>query len=632
MKRKSTPAPNVPPHSGVAQLLKEIRALRSRSLQSQKQSLEHWKPHLHLKGFQPSAANLAAYIGLRRHDVRHLQCQLADLGLSSLGRCEAHVLPSLDAVIRMLKIIHGEGFDAEELSHTRAAMDNAGKLLRKHTDRLLGPPPSHRWARIMVTLPSEAAKDYVFVRELVLRGMDCARINCAHDDPSAWQRMVQFVRQAEQETGRSCKILMDIAGPKLRTGPVLPGDAIVHLKPKRDQKGHLAQAASVILDGSGNPGCQAERDSLGRRTPARLAVNAEWQAQLDSGDSIRFSDMRDKQRELVVLKRISNNEVLASCDDGAILTPGIKLRHQPQGKRKPGAATVVGPVQAPPLTITLNEGDPLLLTREEIPGVPAVHDEDGNTIHAAHISCTMPAVFSFLKFGQRVWIDDGRIGARVESVNDSGALLRITQARPEGEKLRSDKGLNFPDSELSLPVLTDKDYADLDFAAAHADMIGYSFVQSGEDMDSLMTALAERKSSQIGIVAKIETRRALQNLPEIIIRGAGRHPFGVMIARGDLAVEIGYERLAEIQEEILWLCEAAHVPVIWATQVLEGMVKQHAPSRAEMTDAAMGERAECIMLNKGPFVLDAIAVLDNVVARMQAHHQKKTAQLRALHW
>jgi pyruvate kinase len=185
---------------------------------------------------------------------------------------------------------------------------------------------------------------------------------------------------------------------------------------------------------------------------------------------------------------------------------------------------------------------------------------------------------------------------------------------------------------LSLPVLTDKDYADLDFAARHADMIGYSFVQSGEDMDSLMTALAERNSGQIGIVAKIETRRALQNLPEIIIRGAGRHPFGVMIARGDLAVEIGYERLAEIQEEILWLCEAAHVPVIWATQVLEGMVKQHFPSRAEMTDAAMGERAECVMLNKGPFVLDAIAVLDNVVARMQAHHQKKTAQLRALHW
>lgn len=151
-------------------------------------------------------------------------------------------------------------------------------------------------------------------------------------------------------------------------------------------------------------------------------------------------------------------------------------------------------------------------------------------------------------------------------------------------------------------------------------------------MEQLIAELAARGSSKIGIVAKIETRKGLRNLPEIIIRGAGRHPFGVMIARGDLAVEIGYARMAEIQEEILWLCEAAHVPVIWATQVLEGLVKQNFPSRAEMTDVAMAERAECVMLNKGPFVLDAIAVLDNVVEKMQAHQQKKTSQLRALHW
>jgi pyruvate kinase len=136
----------------------------------------------------------------------------------------------------------------------------------------------------------------------------------------------------------------------------------------------------------------------------------------------------------------------------------------------------------------------------------------------------------------------------------------------------------------------------------------------------------------LGIVAKIETRRAVHNLPEIIVRGAGRHPFGLMIARGDLGVEIGYERLAEIQEELLWLAEAAHVPVIWATQVLESLVKHGLPSRPEITDAAMAERAECVMINKGPFVLDAIALLDDVVERMQTHQQKKMAQLRALHW
>jgi pyruvate kinase len=103
-----------------------------------------------------------------------------------------------------------------------------------------------------------------------------------------------------------------------------------------------------------------------------------------------------------------------------------------------------------------------------------------------------------------------------------------------------------------------------------------------------------------------------------------------MIARGDLAVEIGYERLAEVQEEILLLCEAAHVPVIWATQVLESLAKRGAPTRAEVTDAAAASRAECVMLNKGPFVAETIEVLDDIVGRMRGHLAKRTPTLRRL--
>jgi pyruvate kinase len=103
-----------------------------------------------------------------------------------------------------------------------------------------------------------------------------------------------------------------------------------------------------------------------------------------------------------------------------------------------------------------------------------------------------------------------------------------------------------------------------------------------------------------------------------------------MIARGDLAAEIGFERLAEMQEEILWICEAAGVPSIWATQVLEDLVKTGIPSRGEMTDAAMSSRAECVMLNKGPAVAQAVEVLDSLLTRMDAHVFKKTPTLRAL--
>ena len=90
------------------------------------------------------------------------------------------------------------------------------------------------------------------------------------------------------------------------------------------------------------------------------------------------------------------------------------------------------------------------------------------------------------------------------------------------------------------------------------------------------------------------------------------------------------ERLAEVQEKILWICEAAHVPVIWATQVLESLAKEGMASRAEITDAAMGHRAECVMLNKGPHVLSAVRVLDDILRRMQAHQDKKRSMLREL--
>ena len=165
-------------------------------------------------------------------------------------------------------------------------------------------------------------------------------------------------------------------------------------------------------------------------------------------------------------------------------------------------------------------------------------------------------------------------------------------------------------------------------------MVGFSFVQSADDISAAAGragAAAPDDWQRLGIVAKIETASAVSNLPDIIVRAAGRQPFGVMIARGDLAVAIGFERLAEMQEEILWLCEAAHVPVIWATQVLEEMVKSGLPTRGEMTDAAMAGRAECVMLNKGPNVGEAILALRGLLQRMQEHQSKKTARLRALH-
>ena len=231
-----------------------------------------------------------------------------------------------------------------------------------------------------------------------------------------------------------------------------------------------------------------------------------------------------------------------------------------------------------------------------------------------------------------MWIDDGKLGAVVQDITEQGALLLVTVAKPSGVRILSDKGINFPEAVLDLPPLTEKDLTDLDFVCANADLVGFSFVETLAGMDFLINELAKRNSSAMPIIAKIETNLAVKNLPEIILGTIGRHYLGIMIARGDLAVELGSARLAEIQEELLWLCEAAHVPVIWATQVLESIAKKGTRSRPEFTDAAMAVRAECVMLNKGPYIVDAIEALVNVMVRMHEHQRKKFSRLRALHW
>jgi pyruvate kinase len=253
--------------------------------------------------------------------------------------------------------------------------------------------------------------------------------------------------------------------------------------------------------------------------------------------------------------------------------------------------------------------------------------------HPFQVVCEPAEIVGRLRVGDPVFIDDGKLGGVVERLDGAGVVVRVEQVGPKGFKPKPEKGLNFPATDLGLLPLTAEDRRSLDFIASRVDLIGYSFVRSGADVRLLQDELAKRRPddwNRLGLVAKIETPVAVRNLPEIIVQAASRQPFGVMIARGDLAVEIGFERLAEMQEEILWLCEAAHVPVIWATQVLESLVKKGLPTRGDMTDAAMSARAECVMLNKGPHVAEAVAALDHLLTRMAANQTKKTPRLRAL--
>jgi pyruvate kinase len=353
-----------------------------------------------------------------------------------------------------------------------------------------------------------------------------------------------------------------------------------------------------------------------------------WLRHLQRGEEIAFRDTRQSRRVLHVADTIDNG-AWAECRQTAYVAPGVVLRRRAGGGR---AATKcpVGDLPSQEQPIVLHIGDTLILTRELRPGHPAIFDTEGRLVAPATIGCTLTEIFADVRPGERIWLDDGKIGGIIRAAGADEIRVEVTQARAKGEKLRADKGINVPDSTLHLPALTLRDRQDLPFVTKHADIIGYSFVRSSQDVAALQAGLADLGASHLGIVLKIETRAAFEALPGLLLAAMRSPCAGVMIARGDLAVECGYERLAELQEEILCIAEAAHMPVIWATQVLERLAEEGIPSRAEISDAAMGERAECVMMNKGPYIVEAVGVLDGILQRMEGHQSKKRAMLRRL--
>lgn len=619
--------------AALSSLLNDVIQLRDSVMQSAAQELECYRPYYPNGEFSFSALNLAHYLALRRQDLRSLQDRLAAVGLSSLAHGEAYVLANLNRVITLLQRAVG----AEPMLENGAngeAESSGGRMLAQRTDALFGPKPEHRTVRIMVTLPSEAAWNYPLAQGLLDRGMDCARINCAHDDPAAWKAMVDNIRRAARKSGRPCKILMDLAGHKVRTGPIATAPAVNHIKVRRDVYGGIVGPTKILLAAAGDTG--AHGVTLPELIDYRFELPREAQRQLLLGDRLYFIDARGKKRYLELAAQISPYYWLAHCFDSTYLatdTPFALKRRTSSGDYQTLDEFSFSPFQGEPLDIRLHKGDLLMLTRDASPGQPACRDEaSGRLIAPARISCTYGGLIDDLEPGAPVWIDDGKLGAEVESITEEGALLKVTHAGPKGVAIRSDKGVNVPETRLNLPPLSDKDLEDLDFVCQHADMVGFSFVETVDGMEYLMNALAERSAAELTIIAKIETNRAFRHLPEIILGTMGRHNLGIMIARGDLAVELGSVRMSEIQEEILWVCEAAHIPVIWATQVLETLAKRGRISRPEITDAASSVRAECVMLNKGPYVQDAVEVLGDILTRMQQHQEKKFARLRALHF
>ena len=469
---------------GAATARAALASLREQVRRESDRLVSGWRDAVAREDFLPSARNLADYLALHSKDVSALQADLSALGLSSLDSCERHVTASLDAIAAALARLCG---DALEWFPDPELWSEGARRLRDQRRILFGRGVG---TAIMATLPSEAASDSLLVDSYVAAGMDCARIDCAHDSPPVWRAMVEQVRRAAERHGRSCRILMDLPGPKCRI------------------------------------------ESLSPARPGRVKA----------GDRLRLA-----QR-----------------------------------------VTAATPVDLPALAVSL------------------------------------PQVVSGLSIGALVWIDEGKIRGRVAAIDGPDRIVDVVGARRKGGKLKLGRSVAFPGAPLDLPPLSEDDLAALPVVAECADLIGFSFVQRPRDIVALDRALAAARpaGSPIPLVLKIETLEAVRNLPRLLVQAAGARPTAAMIARGDLAGEFGCVRPAEIDEEILRLCEAARIPVVWATHAVDGQVKDGLSSRADFAEAAMARRAGCVMLEEGPHVAEAIGVLGEVSNKMSRRQAK----------
>lgn len=549
-----------------------------------------------------SATNLLHYCEIRKLDLTPIQRSLGKLGLTRLARAEEHVLPSLRQLEYILQLFSGEetseNLDLSDLSTSH-------KLL-KHTNRVLGQPNSHRRARIMVTMPFEASTDYLLVATMIRSGMNIARINCAHDNPEVWLQMIHTIRKASTDMHQPVKIIMDLAGPKVRTGPVHPGPDVKKIRPQKDNLGRVINPATIT--------CHLGNITSGTND---LPIHSQLPTTQFDGFITHLTDTRNKKRKIAF--NIEGEEIKAQFDETTYLTTGQKLYTENNNHT---SVAEIGQLEHLEGYIPLQIGDSIVLTGKEIVGYPAKENEP------AIISCTFPEAIAALKTGHVVYFDDGKIKGEVISCMEDGVIVQITQTSKPSVKLRAEKGINLPNTPLPMVGLTAKDKTDLEFVINHADGVSVSFLSTPEDVKDLINQLQKYQTDEeFSVILKIENKRAFRELRNLLLEAMRWSSLGVMIARGDLAIETGWENIGRVQKEIIKLTSAAHLPVIWATQVLDNLAKTGFPLRSEVTDAASSIRTECVMLNKGPYINKAIEFLDKLLADTEIFQQKNQALL-----
>jgi pyruvate kinase len=554
-----------------------------------------------------SIQNLKAYVHLRSKDITILQEELTNFGLSSLGRSQSCIISSINQDLIILQALLG--FDTKELEKEDASLSfkQAQDIMMKKS-LVFGAKDSKVKTNIMVTLPSEAKDSPLIIKDLISHDTAVLRINTAHDDTIAWAKIAQTIKAENKLQNKDTKIYVDLAGPKNRTGKI--SKDIIPFK-IGSKEGEKVEIVCISTKGS----LTKEKSFDGKET-ASLVVDEYFYQNLLKSKKLSIQDIEKDKKQTFKLQ-IEGEKLFAIVDKKLTIFQNTILKSKTTDTI---LESNLHNFETKPTVIRLFRDDKIIITPLEIEG--SANYEYEKTPYAGIIHCSNKEIFPYVKLDDEIFIDDGKIGCKVTKHFPIGLECSVFIAKENGTLLKEEKGINFPNTDLEISAITPTDEKNFEDIVKFADIIGISFAQSKKDIEKLQNMLKSKNKNHIAITPKIETKLALKNLPQILEQLLQSENYALMIARGDLAIEVGFDNLPYIQEEIFGICEAAHVPVIYATQILEGKMKNNLPSRAEVTDAANAQRADCVMLNKGPFVVDTIESLKNIIRKVHLLFQK----------
>lgn len=559
-----------------------------------------------------SLQNLKAYINLRSQDISKLQNQLTDIGLSSLGRAQSCVISSINQDIFILSKLLNKEYHETQNDKNVLNYEDAKRIMLKNSE-IFGKSSDNFKTKIMVTLPSEASDNENLIGDIISNGASVVRINTAHDNASVWNKMAEKVKDENKKQNKDTKIYVDLAGPKNRTKNI---ERI--FKPFRIGSWRNPKEVQIVPYSKENVfTSKGEKDNFGNRL-STLVVSDNFFEICKTSNEIIIDDIEREKTQTYTLTN-KDGKVFINVNKKITIYENTTVEIDDFQENEPIMSKLYK-YELFPQEIRLFKSQKMIITNKDIIGQADFKYQDG--IYAGIIGCTNKDIFPYIKVDDEIFIDDGKIGCKVVDIIDLGVVCEVIIAKENGTILKEQKGINFPSTDLAIDAITEEDKKNFEDIVEFADIIGLSFAQTSDDIKILQNMLKEKGKTSTAIAPKIETKTALRNLPNILETLIKWENYALMIARGDLAIEVGFDNLPYIQEEILSICEAAHVPVIYATQILEGKMKNNLPSRAEVTDAATAQRADCVMLNKGPYVTDTVLILKNILRQMHTLFQK----------